>query len=106
MSNIGKWHLAHLPVRRFFYFYGVGTGLTLAVGGPSSSTCWTTETTFLMILSMLSGSSDSGIVPQLVPLVLLKGLLGSPTKLSMSALDIPFATRSFAESYLVRVLHK
>src|SRR5258708_17811297 len=93
-SEFWSQHLSHFPARRPLKFYGVGTGLILAVGGASSCTWRRTETTFLMMLSKFSSSSDSGTVPQLVPLVLLSGLFGSPTKLSTSALDIPFSVSS------------
>ena len=71
-SEFWSQYLSHFPARRP---YGVGTGLILSVGGASSCTLRRTETTFLMMLSKFSSSSDSGTVPQLVPLVLLSGLL-------------------------------
>src|SRR4029077_13592544 len=66
-SEFWSQHLSHfparrplIPARRPLKFYGVGTGLILAVGGASSCTWRRTETTFLMMLSKFSSSSDSG----------------------------------------------
>ena len=59
-SEFWSQHLSHLPARRPLKFYGVGTGLILAVGGASSCTWRRTETTFVMMLSEFSSSSDSG----------------------------------------------
>jgi hypothetical protein len=47
-SEFWSQHLSHFPARRPLKFYGVGTGLILAVGGASSCTWRRTETTFLM----------------------------------------------------------
>jgi hypothetical protein len=59
-SEFWSQHLSHLPARRPLKFYGVGTGLIFAVGGTSSCTWRRTETTFVMMLSEFSSSSDSG----------------------------------------------
>src|SRR4029077_16690592 len=105
-SEFWSQHLSHFPARRPLKFYGVGTGLILAVGGASSCTWRRTETTFLMMLSKFSSSSDSGT--------------SLPARTTRSAqwtfwitdqaihvcLGYSFFRQFFGKSYLIGILHK